>query len=113
MKIDETPQSINVLKGEMSIVGPRPEDARYVAYYAPEHQRVFSVPLGMASPAFVKYRHEEELLASAGHSVEQHYLTVIVPDKLRMDLEYIERQSFLCDLAISAQAAFSLFWHNE
>lgn len=109
LKIDEIPQLINVLKGEMSIVGPRPEDPRYVAHYTPEQRRVLSVRPGMASPAFIKYRHEEELLAAAGDDWEHVYLTQILPDKLRMDLEYIEQQSFLYDLAILAQAALSLF----
>jgi len=113
IKIDEMPQLINVLKGEMSIVGPRPEDPRYVAYYTRDQRRVFNVRPGMASPAFVKYRREEELLAAAGSNVEQNYLAVILPDKVRLDLEYIERQSFLYDLAILIQAAFSLFWHNQ
>ena len=109
LKTDEMPQVINVLKGEMSIVGPRPEDPRYVAHYTPEQRRVLSVRPGMASLAFVKYRHEEELLAAAGDDVEQVYLTQILPDKLRMDLEYIEQQSFLFDLSVLAQAALSLF----
>ena len=109
LKIDEMPQLISVLKGEMSIVGPRPEDPRYVTHYTPEQRRVFSVRPGMASPAFIKYRHEEEILAAAGDDVEQVYLTQILPDKLRMDLEYIEQQSFLFDLAVLAQAALSLF----
>jgi lipopolysaccharide/colanic/teichoic acid biosynthesis glycosyltransferase len=120
LKIDEMPQLINVLKGEMSIVGPRPEDPRYVAYYTPEQRRVLSVRPGMASPAFIQYRHEEALLAlwnthystgqaAAGGDLEDIYLTAILPDKLRLDLEYIEQQSFLGDLAILAQAAISLF----
>ncbi len=133
LKIDEMPQIINVLQGEMSIVGPRPEDPRYVAHYTPEQRRVLSVRPGMASPAFIKYRHEEELLAlwnrtgdidhlstdystgqaAAGDGLEHVYLTQILPDKLRMDLEYIEQQSFLGDLAILAQAALSLFERNE
>jgi len=109
MKLDEMPQLINVLKGEMSIVGPRPEDPRYVAHYTPEQRRVLGVRPGMASPAFPKYRHEEELLAAAGDDFENTYLTVILPDRLRMDLEYVEQQSLLYDLAILAQAAVSLF----
>lgn len=109
LKIDEMPQLINVLKGQMSIVGPRPEDPRYVAHYTPEQRRVLSVRPGMASPAFIKYRHEEELLAAAGDDWERVYLTRILPDKLQMDLEYIEQQSFLFDLAVLAQAALSLF----
>lgn len=113
LKIDEMPQLINVLKGEMSIVGPRPEDPRYVAHYTPEQRRVLSVRPGMASPAFIKYRHEEELLAAAGDNLEHMYLTQILPDKLHMDLEYIEQQSFLGDLTILAQAALSLFRSNK
>jgi len=109
LKIDEMPQLINVLQGEMSIVGPRPEDPRYVAHYTPEQRRVLTVRPGMASPAFIQYRHEEELLAAAGDDLENTYLTVILPDKLRLDLEYIAQQSFLGDLAILAQAAVSLF----
>ena len=109
LKIDEMPQLINVLRGEMSIVGPRPEDPRYVAHYTPEQRRVLSVRPGMASPAFNKYRHEEELLATAGDDLERVYLTQILPDKLRMDLDYIDQQSFLFDLSVLAQAALSLF----
>ncbi len=109
LKIDEMPQLINVLKGEMSIVGPRPEDPRYVRYYTPEQRRVFAVRPGMASPAFVRYRHEEEILAAAGDGVEDYYLTALLPNKLRMDLEYIERQSLWFDLCVLAQAAVSLF----
>jgi len=108
-KIDEMPQLINVLKGQMSIVGPRPEDPRYVAHYTPEQRRVLSVRPGMASPAFIKYRHEEELLAAVGDDWERVYLTQVLPDKLRMDLEYIQQQSFVFDLAVLAQAALSLF----
>lgn len=109
MKIDEMPQLINVLKGEMSIVGPRPEDPRYVACYTPQQRRVLSVRPGMASLAFIKYRHEEEILASAGDRWEEVYLTHILPDKLRLDLEYIDNQSIWSDLCILAQAALSLF----
>ena len=67
----------------------------------------------MASPAFVEYRHEEELLAAAGDDLEHVYLTQILPDKLRLDLDYIEQQSFLFDLSVLAQAALSLFERNE
>lgn len=109
MKIDEMPQLINVIKGQMSIVGPRPEDPRYVAHYTTEQRRVFRVRPGLASPAFIKYRHEEEHLALAGEELETLYLTRILPDKLRMDLEYVENQSFIFDLRVLAQAAVSLF----
>jgi lipopolysaccharide/colanic/teichoic acid biosynthesis glycosyltransferase len=112
-KIDEMPQLINVLKGEMSIMGPRPEDPRYVAYYPEEYEQILKVRPGMASPAFIKYRHEEELLASTEDSVEQVYLGRILPDKLRMDIEYVGNQSFTGDLSIFATAALSLFKKNN
>jgi len=108
LKIDEMPQFINVLRGEMSIVGPRPEDPRYVAYYTPEQRRVLSVVPGMASPAFITYRHEEELLANS-ENPEEFYLTKVLPNKLNMDLDYIDNRSFLFDISILIKAALSLF----
>jgi lipopolysaccharide/colanic/teichoic acid biosynthesis glycosyltransferase len=112
-KLDEMPQLVNVVKGEMSIVGPRPEDPRYVAHYTPEQRGVLSIRPGMASPAFVKYRREEDILAAAGDQVEQTYLTHVMPDKLRLDLRYIEQQSFLGDLAILARAAMPFLNRNS
>ncbi len=106
-KSDEIPQLINVLKGEMSLVGPRPEDPRYVAHYTDDQRRVLKIRPGIASPASVKYRHEEELLDTAD-DLESLYLNVILPDKLRMDLEYVERRSFLLDLKVLCQVAVSL-----
>ena len=79
-KLDEMPQLINVLKGEMSIIGPRPEDPRYVANYTSEQRQVLTVQPGMASPAFIKYRHEEEILAAAGENWEEVYVTKVLPD---------------------------------
>ena len=91
----------------MSIVGPPLCQGAGVPRSGGE---LSSAPLHkMASPAFIKYRHEEELLAAAGDDLEQVYLTQVLPDKLCMDLEYIERQSFLFDLGVLAQAALSLF----
>lgn len=112
-KLDEMPQLLNVLRGEMSIVGPRPEHPRYVAHYTEEMRRVFCARPGMASPAFIRYRHEEEVLEAAGEDFERVYIHVILPEKLAMDLEYIQRQSFLYDLSIFFEAAVSLFRRNH
>ena len=108
LKIDETPQLINVLRGEMSLVGPRPEDPRYVAGYTPEQLRVLTVRPGVCSPAVVKYRHEEALL-DAADDPEGAYVRVILPDKLRMDLDYIDNRSLIGDLKILGLAFISVF----
>lgn len=107
-KIDEMPQLLNVIRGEMSIVGPRPEDPRYVAHYTDEQRRVLTVLPGMASPTFIEYRHEEHLLAQAD-DLERTYVHEIMPRKLAMDLEYLDRRSFGYDLRIIGRAAVSLF----
>ncbi|MDP9342154.1 MAG: polysaccharide biosynthesis protein [Actinomycetota bacterium] len=106
-KIDEMPQLINVLKGDMSIVGPRPEDPRYVEQYTEDQRRVLAVRPGMASPAFIAYRHEEEMLAGEPDP-EERYANDILPAKLAMDLDYVDRHSFLFDLSVLGRAALSL-----
>jgi hypothetical protein len=97
-KINELPQLINVLKGEMSLVGPRPEDPEFVAHYSPEERQVLSVRPGITSPAAIGYRDEEAMLSyrSAAHA----YLRDILPSKLRLDLLYVQRRSFLLDLDV-------------
>lgn len=105
-KLDETPQLLNVLKGDMSLVGPRPEDPRYVAFYTPEQRRVLSVRPGITGAASVHYRHEEALLTGADW--ERTYLTVIMPDKLRLDLDYLDRCSLWSDVWLLGKTFWSL-----
>jgi len=97
-KLNELPQFINVLKGEMSLVGPRPEDPRYVELYTPEQRRVLSVKPGVTGVASIIYCNEETMLSQ--DTLEDTYINVIMPDKLRLDMEYIDRRSFLVDLDI-------------
>jgi lipopolysaccharide/colanic/teichoic acid biosynthesis glycosyltransferase len=106
-KLDELPQLINVLRGEMSLVGPRPEDPRYVEFYTPEQRRVLSVRPGLTSLASIKFRHEEELLARGGG--DDFYVQVLMPRKLEMDLEYLERASFGSDLRVLLKTAAAVF----
>ena len=106
-KLDELPQLINVVKGEMSLVGPRPEDPRYVALYTPEQRRVLSIRPGMTSWASVAYRHEEKLLSAA--SVEDVYRTEVMPQKLALDLQYVDRQSLGLDVIIIFRTILALF----
>ena len=107
LKLDELPQLINVLKGEMSIVGPRPEDPHYVSFYTPEQKRVLSVTPGITSAASICYRHEEQLLAS--QDWEETYINHVLPDKLRLELEYLETSSFISDLGIIWGTFLALF----
>jgi lipopolysaccharide/colanic/teichoic acid biosynthesis glycosyltransferase len=99
-KIDELPQLINVLRGEMSLVGPRPEDPRFVGSYSTEQRRVLDVRPGITSPASVAYREESLLLPEAFEEAERIYRTEIMPAKLALELDYLQRRSFWGDIAI-------------
>jgi lipopolysaccharide/colanic/teichoic acid biosynthesis glycosyltransferase len=86
-KIDELPQLLNVIRGEMSLVGPRPEVPEYVRLYTPEQRAVLNLVPGITDPASVKYAQESELLGAA-ESPEASYVQHVMPDKIRMNLEY-------------------------
>jgi lipopolysaccharide/colanic/teichoic acid biosynthesis glycosyltransferase len=98
-KIDEFPQFLNILKGEMSVVGPRPEVRKYVDLYTPEQMRVLSVRPGLTDYASIRYVNENELLAESDNP-EQTYIQEIMPDKLKLNLRYIDEQSICVDIKI-------------
>ena len=100
-RIDELPQLINVVRGEMSLVGPRPEDPRYVDWSDPVHRRVFTAKPGITGLAQLDYLDEAHLLV--GPDAEERYRREILPAKLRLDLEYLDRRSVLLDLRILAR----------
>jgi lipopolysaccharide/colanic/teichoic acid biosynthesis glycosyltransferase len=105
-KLDEWPQLLNTLKGDMSLVGPRPEDPRYVALYSAEQRQVLSVKPGITSPATVLHRHEEDLLT--GDNWEHTYVTQILPTKLRIELDYLSRRTLFSDLRVLADTTFAI-----
>ena len=90
-KIDEFPQLVNVMKGDMSFVGPRPEVPKYQKFYTGDNFLVLTVRPGITDMASVKYRHEEELLAKS-KDPERFYAEVILPDKLRINKDYINNR---------------------
>ena len=100
-KLDELPQLLNVMAGDMSIVGPRPELPQYVALYTEEQRKVLAVRPGLTDDASVLFRDEEQLLGQVPPETrERHYLEQVLPRKLDLNLGYIARAGFLCDLAI-------------
>lgn len=107
-KLDELPQLINVLLGDMSLVGPRPEVPKYVARYSPEQRKVLSVRPGITSAASIAYMDENELL---GNSLEPErtYVDVVLPAKLALDLKYVKDRGFFQDLSIILRTITGLF----
>ena len=101
-KLDEFPQLINVCKGEMSLVGPRPEVRHYVDYWTAEQMHVLDVRPGITDPASIKFRNENELMEKA-ENPEDYYINVIMQEKIRLYLEYVENASFWYDIRLVFQ----------
>jgi lipopolysaccharide/colanic/teichoic acid biosynthesis glycosyltransferase len=97
--LDEFPQLLNVLRGDMSLVGPRPETPEFVALLTPEERRVLTVRPGLAGPSTLAFMDEADLLAEAADPVS-HYVTAILHDRARVDLSYLEHRSILYDIRL-------------
>jgi len=91
-KLDELPQLVNVLLGNMSLVGPRPEVRKYVEMYTPEQRKVLTVKPGLTDYASIRYIDENKVLAKS-NDPERTYINVIIPEKIRYNIKYIEHQS--------------------
>jgi lipopolysaccharide/colanic/teichoic acid biosynthesis glycosyltransferase len=106
-KIDELPQLVNVLIGDMSLVGPRPEVRKYVELYNEEQKKVLSVKPGITDPASIAYSNENEILGRSPDP-DQTYISEIMPAKLKLNLEYLERQSLGRDIGILFRTFFKI-----
>lgn len=106
-KIDELPQLINVFIGDMSFVGPRPEVRKYVDMYTAEQLRVLDVRPGITDAASIKYRNENDLLATQSNP-ELYYIQVIMQDKLQINLDYVANHSFIKDINLIFKTFLSL-----
>lgn len=104
-KLDELPQLWNVLRGDMSLVGPRPEVRKWVEVYPERWAKVLEVRPGITDPASIQFRHEEEFLARSVNP-EQTYRDVVLPQKLDLYEAYVRQQSFFGDLAILGKTAW-------
>ena len=98
-KLDELPQVYNVLKGDMSIVGPRPEVRHYVKHYTKEQQQVLNVLPGITDYASIAFRNENDLLAKAANP-EEYYISEIIPKKIALNTKFIENRNIKEYLAI-------------
>jgi lipopolysaccharide/colanic/teichoic acid biosynthesis glycosyltransferase len=110
-KLDELPQLVNVVRGDMSLVGPRPEVPRYVDLFHAEYAEVLQVRPGITDPASIKYRDEESILGLADDADEE-YLTRILPDKLRLSADYARSASLSQDFALILHTVFSVAVHH-
>jgi lipopolysaccharide/colanic/teichoic acid biosynthesis glycosyltransferase len=98
-KLDEFPQLLNVIKGDMSIVGPRPEVRKYVEMYSEDQKKVLSVRPGLTDLASIQFINENELLGQSSNP-EKTYIEEVMPAKLALNLQYIQLQSFWFDLKL-------------
>lgn len=111
-KLDELPQFFNIIRGDMSIVGPRPEVPRYVSLYNTEQKQVFSVRPGLTDEASIKYRNENQLLEDTDNP-EQLYIEKIMPDKLNINLEYIQTVSLKKDVQIIGKTILAIMQREQ
>jgi lipopolysaccharide/colanic/teichoic acid biosynthesis glycosyltransferase len=107
-KIDEIPQLINIFKGDMSFVGPRPEVLEFVELFRSDYEEILRVRPGLTDLASLKYRNEAMTLAQA-EDPHEDYLKRVLPDKIRLAKEYIRRSSFLFDLGLIIKTLVRLF----
>ncbi len=111
-KLDELPQLINVLKGEMSIVGPRPEVEKYVNHYRQAYEEVLRIRPGITDIASLRYRNEEAVLQGK-KDPEEYYLTVLLPEKIALAREYAGKVSLTGDIRLIVRTLFRLFYPDD
>jgi lipopolysaccharide/colanic/teichoic acid biosynthesis glycosyltransferase len=106
-KLDELPQLFNVVKGEMSLVGPRPQVQWAVDLYTPEQRGVLTVPPGITDYASVRFPNEGEILKGSTDP-DRDYMEKIHPEKMRLSLEYVRQRSLITDLKVIAQTFLAI-----
>lgn len=111
VRLDELPQLFNVLLGDMSFVGVRPEVAKYVNRYTDEMNATLLLPAGITSPASIEYKDEDEVIEKfkgSGRSIDDIYIEEVLPDKMKYNLDYIKNFSIINDIKIMIQTALAV-----
>ncbi len=108
VRLDELPQLINIIKGDMSIVGTRPEVPRYVDCYTPEMLATLLLPAGVTSRASIEYKDEERLLKQ-GTDIDRIYIEQVLPEKMKYNLEYLSEYSLRKDLLLMLQTVLAVW----
>jgi len=112
LKLDELPQLLNVLVGDMTLVGPRPEVPRYVGSYSADQRRVLELVPGLTDEASLRYADESRILAAAADP-QLVYVREIVPDKIRLNLAYAARATVWTDVRVILATLLQLFWARD
>lgn len=110
-RLDELPQLINILKGEMSFVGTRPEVKKYVDMYTDEMKATLLMPAGVTSMASIKFKDEDEIISKEikkGKTIDEAYVNDILPEKMKWNLEYIKKFSIFEDLKICIETVIKV-----
>lgn len=110
-RLDELPQLINIVKGEMSFVGTRPEVRKYVDCYTDEMMATLLLPAGVTSLASIKYKDEDEIMeehTARGESPDNAYVKYVLPEKMKYNLEYLKTFSFMGDIRLMFKTVFSV-----
>jgi lipopolysaccharide/colanic/teichoic acid biosynthesis glycosyltransferase len=110
-KLDELPTFWNVLRGDLALVGPRPEVPAFVDLSNPSWRTILSVRPGLTDPVTISLRNEEQLLAHAGADVEQFYVSELQPAKLRGYLEYLQRRTLRSDVVVLSRTIIAIIRH--
>lgn len=111
VRLDELPQLLNIVRGEMSFVGTRPEVKKYVERYTEEMWATLLLPAGVTSLASIEYKDEDEIISAhtaLGESADEAYVSHVLPEKMKYNLEYIKNFSFLGDIKLMIQTIISV-----
>ncbi len=109
-KLDEIPQLLNVFKGEMSLVGPRPELSIFIEHYPEQFKEILTIKPGITDLASIRFKNESSLLNKVEDNVDAFYISRILPEKLSYNREYIKKRGFFYDVGLIFKTIFTIIF---